>query len=75
MGGALDQRAPYFGVYGQDTWQAKPNLTLNYGLRWEYNPFWHDTENRLIGMVPGKQFCGLSGRAYGHRLSGRSRNS
>jgi outer membrane receptor protein involved in Fe transport len=55
MGGALDQRAPYLGLYTQDTWQAKPSLTLNYGLRWELTPFWHDTENRLIGMVPGKQ--------------------
>jgi hypothetical protein len=26
-----------WGVYGQDNWRIKPNLTLNIGLRWELN--------------------------------------
>src|SRR6185437_7199355 len=25
-----------FGVYANDSWRFRPNLTFNYGLRWEY---------------------------------------
>jgi hypothetical protein len=55
IGGFLDNRGPYVGLYGQDSWRVKANLVLNYGLRWEDSPFWHDTQNRLVGMVPGEQ--------------------
>ena len=27
-----------FAVYAQDAWKARPNLTFNYGLRWEFEP-------------------------------------
>ncbi len=27
-----------FNLYFQDEWKVRPNLTLNYGVRWEFNP-------------------------------------
>ncbi len=38
-GGATGQRfakQEYYIAYGEDEWKIKPNLTLNYGLRYEY---------------------------------------
>jgi len=43
---ALNLRNFYIGVYGEDSWRVKPNLTFNYGVRWETTPFWADRHNR-----------------------------
>jgi hypothetical protein len=32
----LDFRQREFGFFAQDQWKVRPNLTLTYGLRWEY---------------------------------------
>ena len=31
----LDIKQKYFGLYAQDTWRLSPNMTMNYGVRWE----------------------------------------
>ncbi len=43
------------GLYAQDSWQVRPGLTLNYGLRWDRLPFWHEKYNQLQTVVPGEQ--------------------
>jgi hypothetical protein len=33
--------------FGQDEWRIRPNLTLSYGLRYEYNTVPHETDNKI----------------------------
>jgi hypothetical protein len=50
-----DSRTHYGGIYGQDSFKVRPNLTLNYGLRWEVSQPWYDKYDRVQAFVPGDQ--------------------
>lgn len=52
-------RSTWLHVYGQDNWQARPNLTIDYGLRYEINGQMNDVDARLSSIdlsVPGGRF-------------------
>ncbi|MGA8272022.1 MAG: carboxypeptidase regulatory-like domain-containing protein [Candidatus Sulfotelmatobacter sp.] len=51
----LDSRDKYFGVYAEDSWRARPTLTINYGLRYEIMTPWYDTQNKLETVIAGEQ--------------------
>jgi hypothetical protein len=38
----------FFGAFGQDTWRVGPNLTLNLGLRFEYENGIREKDDRMI---------------------------
>lgn len=48
-------RNKYVGLYGQDSWHARSNLTVNYGLRWDLLPPWREKYNQMQTLVPGEQ--------------------
>ncbi len=57
-------RNRYAGLFVQDSWRARTNLTINVGLRWDYiMPFW-EKYNQLQTVIPGRQsvlYPGLPG--------------
>ena len=51
----LDGRSRYGGFFAQDSFRVKSNLTLNFGLRWEFSSPWYDTQNKIVALIPGEQ--------------------
>jgi hypothetical protein len=48
-------RNRYAGLFGQDSWRARTDLTINAGLRWDYiMPFW-EKYNQLQTIIPARQ--------------------
>jgi trimeric autotransporter adhesin len=49
-------RANVFDWYAQDDWRAKANLTLNFGLRYEYFSPYVEKYNRLVNLDHNANF-------------------
>ena len=46
--------ASQFDLFAQDAWRLKPSLTLNYGLRWEWNTPQADAAKQIQAFRPGQ---------------------
>jgi hypothetical protein len=58
-------RNKYGGLYAQDSWRVKPNLTLNYGLRWDRIEPWYEKFNQIATFEAGKQSVVFPGAPAG----------
>jgi hypothetical protein len=68
-------RQTLFGLYAQDDWRFRPNLTLNLGLRWEMATVVNDNRGgiiNLINLTDPAPLCGtfITGCAPGGPLFG-----
>ncbi len=80
FGAPVTETVKNFGLYAQDDWKITPKLTVNLGLRWEYeggitdrfgaisnfDPFVKSTINGL-NLTGGLAFPGVGGLSRGHR--------
>ena len=55
----------YFGLYAQDSWRVKSNLTFNYGLRYDVSAPWHEKYNEIQTLIPGEQSIVFPGSPVG----------
>ena len=66
----LDSRTRYGGAFAQDSWRVRPNLTINFGLRWEVSTPWYDTQDKIEAIVPGVQSTVFPGAPRGWLVPG-----
>ena len=58
-------RSHDWGLYAQDSWRVRRDLTFNYGLRWEVSSPWYELHNELETIVPGLQSLTFPGSPLG----------
>jgi Carboxypeptidase regulatory-like domain/TonB dependent receptor len=58
-------RNKFVGLFAQDSWRIKPNLTLNYGLRWDRIQPWYEKYNQIATFIPGAQSLVFPGAPAG----------
>ncbi len=58
-------RNRYVGIFAEDSWHIKSNLTLNYGLRWDRVAPWTEKYNQISTFVPGAQSVVFPGAPAG----------
>ena len=45
-----DFRSNYYALYIQDNWKVTPSLTVDFGLRWEYDQPFIDKDDKIVNI-------------------------
>jgi Carboxypeptidase regulatory-like domain len=58
------------GLYAQDSWRAKSNLTINYGVRYDVSAPFKEKFNEIQTLIPGEQSVVFPGSPLGWLFPG-----
>src|SRR6202790_2941087 len=67
---AFYESAANGGIFAQDSWRVRPNLTINYGLRWDYITPWAEKHHQTTTFVQGVQSATFPGAPLGYLVPG-----
>jgi len=67
---AFYESAANGGIFAQDSWRIRPNITINYGLRWDYITPWAEKHHQTTTFVQGVESTTFPGAPLGYLVPG-----
>ena len=67
---AFYESAANGGICAQDSWRVRPNITINYGVRWDYITPWAEKHHQTTTFVQGVESTTFPGAPLGYLVPG-----